>query len=79
MQKLIIIRGAPACGKSTIAERLRNFEKKIVWLKIDAFKGFFAADASEMLGVVHETAAATLEYLLRGRFFGSGGGYFPKT
>lgn len=64
MQKLIIIRGAAASGKSTIAQKLRNYKKKIVWLKVDAFKGFFAEDASEAMEYVHGSAIATLEYLL---------------
>ena len=45
-QFLVIIRGAPASGKTTIAQNLRNYKKKIVWLKVDNFKPFFAEDAT---------------------------------
>src|SRR3989344_5709656 len=34
-QFLAVIRGAPASGKTTIAKKLRNFNKKIVWLKVE--------------------------------------------
>ena len=64
MQKLIILRGAPASGKSTIAQSFRNFKKKIVWLKVDGFKTIFAEDASNALEYVHGSAISTLEYLL---------------
>ncbi len=63
-QKVIILRGAPASGKSTIARSFRDFEKKIVWLKVDNFKDFFADDASPALEYVNGAAIATLEYLL---------------
>lgn len=68
MQKLIILRGAPSSGKSTIAKKLRNFEKKIVWLKVDTFKVFFAEDASNALHFVNESAINTLEYLFEQGF-----------
>ena len=64
-QFLVIIRGAPASGKTTIAKNLRNFDKKIVWLKVDNFKDFFSDNASlEEQKYVDECALATLEYLL---------------
>ena len=64
MQKLIILRGAPSSGKSTIAKSLRNIKEKIAWLKVDNFKVFFADDASCALNYVHKSSIATLEYLL---------------
>ncbi len=63
-QKVIVLRGAPASGKSTIAKSFRDFEKKIVWLKVDSFKDFFAEDSSIALDYVNGAAIATLEYLL---------------
>lgn len=63
-QTLIILRGAPASGKSSIAKKLRSFEKKVAWLKVDNFKPFFAEDASEALEYVNGSALSTLEYLL---------------
>lgn len=68
MQKLIILRGVPASGKSAIAKKLRNFKQKIAWLKVDNFKSFFSEDASKALNFVNESAIATLEYLLNEGF-----------
>lgn len=66
---LVIIRGAPASGKTTIAKNLRSFAKKIVWLKVDNFKDFFSAEASlEEQKYVDECALVTLEYLLEKDF-----------
>jgi len=68
-QFLIIIRGAAASGKTTIAKRFRNFEKKIVWLKVDNYKEFFAQNASlSEQKYVDECALATLKYLLDNGF-----------
>lgn len=64
MQKLIILRGAPASGKTTIAKSLRNFNKKIVWLKVDNFKDFFGEDSPGALDSANSTAIAALSYLL---------------
>jgi len=61
----VIIRGAPASGKTTIAKQMRDFEKKVVWLKVDNFKDFFSSDARlEQQKYVDECALASLEYLL---------------
>lgn len=67
MQKLIILRGAPSSGKSTIAQNLRSLKNKIAWLKIDNFKPFFAADTSEenkAVDYVNQTAVVILPHLL---------------
>jgi predicted kinase len=65
MNKLIIVRGAPASGKTTISESLRDFDRKIVWFKTDNIKSFFS-DPSEarILDEVMETCIATLSNLL---------------
>jgi len=64
-QYLAIIRGAPASGKTTIAKLMRDFSKKVVWLKVDNFKDFFADEASlAEQKYVDECAIAGLEYLL---------------
>lgn len=63
-QFLVIIRGAPASGKTTISKKLRNFEKRIVWLKVDNFKDFFSDNASlNEQKYVDECSLASLEYL----------------
>lgn len=63
-QVLIILRGASASGKSSIARALRNFEKKTVWLKVDNFKDFFSEISEEALSEANKASLATLNYLL---------------
>lgn len=63
-QVLVILRGASATGKSTIAGKLRNFDKKIVWLKTDNFKPFFSNNEERALDDVMDACLATLNYLL---------------
>lgn len=67
-QVLIILRGAPSSGKSTIAKSLRNYEKKIAWLKVDNFKPFFAESTDSILDDVNKTAITVLSYLLDQKF-----------
>ena len=64
-QTLVILRGAPASGKTTIAENLRDFDNKVVWLKTDNFKPFFSDQTGEAraLDAVMESTLATLKYL----------------
>lgn len=64
-QFLVIIRGAPASGKTTISKELRNFDNKIVWLKVDNFKDFFSGDSRpEHQKYVDLCALASLRHLL---------------
>lgn len=79
MQKLIIIRGVPASGKSTIVKALRNFGNKIVWLKVDNFKDFFSEDGTLGLEYANEAAIATLDYLLSQGFSVVMEGIFQDT
>lgn len=67
-QALIILRGAPSSGKSTIAKKLRDYNKKIVWLKVDNFKPFFADDSDAILDDVNKTAINSLIFLLEQGF-----------
>lgn len=67
-QVLIILRGAPSSGKSTIAKNLRDYEKKIAWLKVDNFKSFFAESSDLILDDVNKSAIAVLNYLLDKKF-----------
>ncbi len=64
MQKLIILRGCMASGKSTIAQRYRNFDSKMAWIKIDRFKDLFDHFEKGVRPTVHASANATLDYLL---------------
>ena len=63
-QVLVILRGAPASGKSTIAKKLRDYDKKIVWLKVDNFKPFFSDNTDLIVDDVNKTAINSLIYLL---------------
>lgn len=63
-QVLVILRGAPSSGKSTIAKKLRDYDKKIVWLKVDNFKPFFSDNTDVIVDDVNKTALNSLNYLL---------------
>jgi predicted kinase len=78
-QFLVILRGAPASGKTTIAKEFRNFDKKIAWIKVDNFKEFFAEDSSTALDYVNGSAIATLEYLINKGFSVIMDGVFQET
>lgn len=67
-QILVVLRGAPSSGKSTIAKSLRDYEKKIAWLKVDNFKPFFAESNDLILDDVNKTAITVLNYLLDKKF-----------
>lgn len=62
-QVLIVLRGAPASGKSTISKILRDSDNKVVWLKTDNFKPFFS-DVGEFTDIMNKTALASLSCLL---------------
>lgn len=63
-QFLVIIRGGPASGKTTISKKLRDPSKKIVWLKVDNFKDFFSDDSKpEEQKFVDNCALSCLENL----------------
>lgn len=71
MQSLIILRGAPSSGKSTIARGLKSLKNKVAWLKVDSFKPFFAKDVAEeneAIDYVNQAALASLEHLLKQDF-----------
>ncbi|MBA3723529.1 MAG: zeta toxin family protein [Candidatus Levybacteria bacterium] len=78
-QFLVILRGTPASGKSTIAKSFRDFSEKIVWLKVDNFKDFFADNSSLALEYVNGSAVATLDYLLDQGFSVVMDGVFQDT
>ncbi len=78
-QRIVILRGPTGSGKSTIAHSYRNFEQKMIWLKVDNFKDFFADDASPALEHVNGAAMATLEYLLKEGFSVVVDGVFQST
>ena len=77
-QVLVILRGASASGKSTIGENLRDFDKKIVWLKTDNIKLFFSSFEDRTLDAVMGTALATLNYLLDEGYSVTYDGIFKK-
>jgi chloramphenicol 3-O-phosphotransferase len=78
-QFLVILRGTPASGKTTIARSMRDFEKKVAWLKVDNFKDFFAEDSSVALTYVNGSAIATMKYLFDEGFSVVMDGVFQDT
>lgn len=78
-QFLVVLRGAPASGKSTIAKEFRDLSKKVAWLKVDNFKDFFSEDGSAALEYVNGSAVASLEYLLEQGFSVVMEGVFQDT
>lgn len=68
-QFLVIIRGSPASGKTTISKKLRDLKSRIVWLKVDNFKDFFSDDSKpEEQKFVDNCALVCLEHLLDQKF-----------
>lgn len=67
-QSLVILRGAPASGKTTLGERLRSKALKVVWLKIDNLKPFFSEDWGDSLDEVNTVALAIIDRLLSDGF-----------
>lgn len=78
-QRVIVLRGAPASGKSSLAKSYRDFQQKVAWLKVDNFKDFFSDDSSQALDYVNGAAVATLEYLLKQGFSIVMEGVFQNT
>ena len=62
-QVLVILRGASASGKTTLAENLRDFDRKIAWLSVDKMKPIFNSE-EKSLNASSKVALATLKYLL---------------
>ncbi|MDO8497907.1 MAG: zeta toxin family protein [bacterium] len=63
-QKLVILRGAPASGKTTICKKLRNIEENIVWLSVDQIKPIFSDFKNETLENANSACLVMLNYLL---------------
>lgn len=64
MQHIIVLRGAPATGKTTLAKAMRSDDLKIAWLKIDAFKDIFERETEKNLHLVNGLGITTLTHLL---------------
>lgn len=63
-QTLVILRGAAGSGKTTLSEKLRNYDKKIVWLSIDKMKVIFSNFEDRTLEDTNKASIAQLRYLL---------------
>ena len=80
MQTLIVLRGAPASGKTTIAKQLRDFDNKIVWFKTDNLKEFFDNPSDDRaLDEVFKTCYSVLENLLYREYTVIYEGIFKKS
>lgn len=63
-QKLVILRGAPASGKTTICKNIRDINKNIVWLSVDGIKPIFSEFKNETLEQSNKASLIMLDYLL---------------
>lgn len=63
-QKLVILRGAPASGKTTICKKIRDIDKNIVWLSIDGIKPIFSEYKNETLEQSNKASLVMLDHLL---------------
>lgn len=63
-QKLIILRGAPGTGKSTVAEKLRDVGKDKIWLHIDWLGHFFPRSLHQAHSLHYKTAKNFAEFFL---------------
>lgn len=63
-QKLVILRGAPASGKTTICKNIRDINKNIVWLSVDGIKPIFSEYKNETLEQANKASLVMLDYLL---------------
>lgn len=77
-RKLVILRGAPCSGKTTIAENLRDYDKRIVWLSVDKVKPIFSDFKDETLDEANKTAMTVLSDLLDRDFSVVFDGIFKK-
>lgn len=77
-QKLVILRGAPCSGKTTIAEKLRDYDKRIAWLSIDKVKPIFSDFKDETLDEANKIALVVLENLFDRDFSVVFDGLFKK-
>ncbi|MDO8497337.1 MAG: AAA family ATPase [bacterium] len=63
-QKVVILRGAPASGKTTICKNLRNIDENIVWLSVDGIKPIFSDFKDTTLENANNASLSMLHYLL---------------
>lgn len=63
-QKLVILRGANASGKTTICKNIRDIDKNIVWLSVDGIKPIFSEYKNETLEQANKASLIVLDYLL---------------
>jgi predicted kinase len=66
---LVILRGGPSTGKSTICEEIRKKDPKIIWLHVDSFKRFVnSGKPNTDRDHWYHAASATLDYFLSQNF-----------
>jgi predicted kinase len=63
-QTLVIVRGAPASGKTTLCSQLRDTENKIAWLSVDGIKPIFSNFDDRDVEISYQTALEVLKFLL---------------
>lgn len=78
VQKLVILRGSSCSGKTTIAEKIRDYDKKIAWLSVDTIKPIFSDFKDATLDEAHRTVSVVLKDLLERNFSVIVDGIFKK-
>ena len=78
-QKLIILRGVPGTGKSTVAKKLRDTGKDKIWLHIDSIGHFFPRLLHEAHSLHYETAKNFAKFFLSMGYSIIADGMFEET
>lgn len=63
-QTLVIVRGAPASGKTTLCGQLRDTEKRVAWVSVDGVKPIFSHFDDRDVDISYRTALVLIKYLL---------------
>jgi chloramphenicol 3-O-phosphotransferase len=62
-QTLVIVRGAPASGKTAICSNLRDTDNKIAWVSVDGVKPIFSNFDDRDVDISYKTTLALIRYL----------------
>lgn len=65
---LVLLRGAPATGKTTIARYIRSKKRKFVWISIDALRVFVYKYPPKRKDLIFKATLALTNFFLREGF-----------
>lgn len=63
-QTLVILRGAPGSGKTTLGDKLRDTDKKVAWISVDGVKPIFSNFDDRDVDISYRTTLVLLRFLL---------------